>query len=213
MAKIKAVTLLPVLWLIISLVFLIQGWLIANIVTTSLISILGIIFTFKRKDIVKDQCYCLFGGIIIVIFFLLLSSQEFGWGHLFQTLFHTSLLSLPLILTDKDSRTRLVEFLRESKMPLPLGGGKPEDFASGCFVWIILTIIAILMGLFLGFIFTIMLYFFALQTLFENADSRDCFNVMMRFRPKSNDNTGTYVKGFGTLRVNNKNDSEKIHWL
>ena len=213
MAKIKAVALLPVLWLIISLVFLIQGWLIANIVTTSLISALGIIFTFKRKDIVKDQCYCLFGGIIIVIFFLLLSSQEFGWGHLFQTLFYTSLLSLPLIIADKDSRKLLVECLRESKMPLPLGGGNIEDFASGCLVWVIITIIAILMVLFLGFILTIILYFLATQTLFENADSKDCSNVMMRFRPKSNDNAGTYVRGFGTLQVNNKNDSEKTHWL
>ena len=110
MTKMKIASFLPALWVIVSLIFLIQGWLVANIVATSLISIFSIVLTFKRKDMIKEQGYCLFGGIIIVIFFLLLSSKDFSWDHLFQTLFHTSLLSLPLVLTDKDGRTRLVEF-------------------------------------------------------------------------------------------------------
>ena len=122
---------IAILWAISAFFLVVNKLFVAEIIVVIVLALLALLLTCTRKDLVRYQCHCIFGGIIICLFLLMLSAKELSFGSVCSSIAYAGLLSLPLVILDRGSKTGILRFWSESGIPLAIGGSSPEDWGSG----------------------------------------------------------------------------------
>ena len=206
--------LISILWAFSGILLIFNKQFFAEMIVIGVLAVVALFLTCRRKDLIKSQCHCVFGGLIICAVLLFIQSRkELSFDNVLSTLAVAGLISLPLIISDSSSRTSILRFWGESGTPFAPAGGGPEGLASGCLVFIILWALRLFIAFALGFLCTVALFFWSLQELFSNTAlpfKKVIANVpSVSQKPEKCNSEAEKVKKISE----NKQTNKTIHWL
>lgn len=205
--------LISILWVISGILLVLNKQFIPEIVIITTLTIVALFLTYRRKELIKSHCHCAFGGLIIcIVLGFSMEVKELSFNNVLSMLILSGLISLPLVISDTNSRINLFSFWGESRVPFSLQGKKPEDLGIGCLTFIIQYGIRILAVFVLGFLSTLILYFMALQELYSNAEL-PFKRVITNISRESSTPENYKLYDHKTEKSIRKQSNKTIHWL
>ena len=161
--------LVSVLWAVSAWWLLKRGLLLAEVIVIGVLVAVALLLTYKREDLAQEQRICFFGGLIIcAVLAFSKAVKGSSFNDVTSLVAAAGVLSLPLILSSPAGSV-LSRFWGESRVPFPSMGGRVEDFGVGCVIFVMLWAIRLFFACALGFLFTVLLFFWSLEELISNA--------------------------------------------
>ena len=152
-------------WIAAAVVLTIKACFIPAISITVVVSLVSLFYARNMPDSVIINC--LYGGLVICVFWGILSMEEFNFNLFLNAVLVSGLMSLVLLFMNQSALASVLDIFHS---PTPrVGGNSPEDMMAGCVVWIALKIIQLFFALCLGILFAIFLYCGAIKDLYSRA--------------------------------------------